>query len=78
MDNIKDNIANLTTVAGSGSVVLGLNEILTLVLISTGIIFNVIRIYQYKKKRREEMDSKHKNSKENKKRRKEMDNKHKK
>jgi len=51
MDNIKDNITNATTVVGSGSAIIGWNEGLTLVLIVTGIIFNLIRIYQYRQKK---------------------------
>lgn len=51
MDNIKDNITNATTLVGSGSVVMGWNEGLTLILIITGIIFNLVRIYQYKNKK---------------------------
>ena len=51
MDNIKDNVTNAITIAGSGSVVLGVNEVLTIILLVTGIIFNVVRIYQYRQKK---------------------------
>ena len=47
----KDSIANLTTVMGSGAALMNLNEILTLGLIVTGIIFNVVRIYEVRKRK---------------------------
>lgn len=46
----KDSIANITTIAGAGSAMVGWNEILTLVLITTGIVLNVVRIIDTKKK----------------------------
>lgn len=50
----KDSIANATTLAGSGAVIMGWNEIFTFVLIVTGIILNVVRIYEIKRKRKGE------------------------
>ena len=47
----KDSIANMTTIAGAGTAMLGFNEILSLVLIITGIVLNVVRIYEIKKKK---------------------------
>lgn len=49
----KDTAANIITVAGTGSVVIGLSEWLTLILLVTGIIFNLVRIYEIKKQKRE-------------------------
>lgn len=49
MNTTKDTVANLTTIAGPSGMVLGWNESLTLVLIITGIILNVVRIYEIKK-----------------------------
>ena len=50
MENTKDTIANLTTIAGPSGMMLGWNESLTLVLIVTGIILNLVRIIEVKKK----------------------------
>lgn len=49
MSEIKDTAANVTTIAGSGAVVMEWNEMLTLALIVTGIILNVVRIYEIKR-----------------------------
>ena len=49
----KDTVANVITVAGTGSVVMGWNEGLTLVLLVTGIIFNIVRIYEIKKRKKD-------------------------
>lgn len=46
----KDSIANLTTIAGAGVAAMGLNEILSGLLIVTGIVLNVSRIYEVKRK----------------------------
>lgn len=45
----KDTVANVVTVAGTGSMVMGWNEGLTMILLITGIIFNVVRIYEIKR-----------------------------
>lgn len=47
----KDSIANITTIAGAGSAMIGFNELLSLVLIITGIVLNVVRIYEIKRKK---------------------------
>lgn len=44
MNDIKDTAATVTTIAGGGMAVMGLNEVLTLVLLMTGIVLNIIRI----------------------------------
>ena len=49
----KDTAANVITVAGTGSVVMGWHEGLTIVLLVTGIIFNVVRIYEIKKQKKD-------------------------
>lgn len=49
----KDTAANVITVMGTGSVVMGWNEALTLALLVTGIIFNVVRIIEIKKRKKE-------------------------
>ena len=51
MEQTKDTIANLTTIAGPSGMVLGWNETLTLVLIVTGILLNIVRIIEIKKNR---------------------------
>ena len=48
----KDTIANTVTIMGTGSVVMGVSEWLTLILLVTGIVFNVVRIVEIRKKRK--------------------------
>ncbi len=50
----KDTIVNAVTIAGTTSVVMGVSEWLTLVLLITGIIFNVVRIVEIKRKRKDQ------------------------
>ena len=52
--DVKDNIANATTLAGSGAALMGWNEALTLILIVTGIFLNVVRIMAVRKKANQE------------------------
>tara|TARA_R110001606_G_scaffold16831_1_gene66652 strand:+ start:8273 stop:8443 length:171 start_codon:yes stop_codon:yes gene_type:complete len=54
MEEIKDTAANLATIGGSGAVVMNWNEWLTLALIVTGIVLNVIRIYEIKRSRKKQ------------------------
>tara|TARA_R110000787_G_scaffold238345_1_gene344617 strand:- start:187 stop:363 length:177 start_codon:yes stop_codon:yes gene_type:complete len=54
MEDLKNNIANVTTLMGTGSVVMGVSEVLTIFLLITGIAFNVIRIYEIKRRKKEE------------------------
>ncbi len=49
----KDTAANVITVMGTGSVVMGWNEALTLALLVTGIIFNIVRIIEIKKRKKD-------------------------
>ena len=50
----KDTVANVVTVAGTGSMVMGWNEGLTMLLLITGIVFNVVRIIEIKRKRKDQ------------------------
>tara|TARA_R110000787_G_scaffold54466_1_gene126730 strand:+ start:47 stop:220 length:174 start_codon:yes stop_codon:yes gene_type:complete len=43
-NDIKDAAATVTTIAGGGAAVMGINEILTFALLLTGIVLNIIRI----------------------------------
>lgn len=52
MEEIKDTAANIATIGGSGAVFMNWNEVLTLALIGTGIILNIIRIYEIKRSRK--------------------------
>lgn len=47
----KDSIANITTITAAGSAMVDFNSILTMALIITGIILNIIRIRAYRKKK---------------------------
>ena len=47
----KDTAANAITVLGTGSVVMGWNEGLTIILLVSGIIFNIVRIIEIKKRK---------------------------
>jgi len=51
MNEVKDSIANVTTIAGAGSLIMNWNEILTAVLIVSGIVLNIQRIMANKKKK---------------------------
>ena len=51
VNETKDTAANVITVFGTGSVVMGWNEGLTFALLVTGIIFNVVRIIEIKKRK---------------------------
>ena len=48
-NDIKDTAATVTTIAGGGMAVMGINEWLTLLLLATGIVLNVMRIRAIKK-----------------------------
>ena len=47
----KDSIANIATVMGSGAALMNFNQILTLTLIVTGIVLNLVRIYEIRRKK---------------------------
>lgn len=48
-NEVKDSVATISTVAGGGLAVMGLNEWLTLALLITGIVLNVVRIVEIRK-----------------------------
>ena len=50
MTEVKDSVSNLTTLAGTGGFLMGWNEGLTLVLIITGIVLNVVRIIETRRR----------------------------
>ena len=54
MENLKDTVANVVTIGGTASVVMGVSEVLTIFLLATGIAFNVVRIYEIRRKKKEE------------------------
>ena len=47
--NSQDSIANITTLAGLGSVLMDIQPLLTFLLLVTGIILNILRIKNNKK-----------------------------
>ena len=49
----KDSIANLTTITAAGSAMVEWNSILTMGLIITGIVLNVMRIRAHNKKKQD-------------------------
>ena len=54
MNEVKDSIANATTIAGAGSLIMDWNDILTAALIVSGIVLNVQRIMANNKKKKED------------------------
>ena len=53
-NDIKDAAATVTTIAGGGAAVMGINEILTFALLVTGIVLNIIRIRSIRSNKKEE------------------------
>ena len=56
MNDVKDSVANVATIAGPSGMVLGWNEVLTMVLIITGIVLNIVRIYEIKKNKKKDQE----------------------
>jgi len=54
MNEAKDSIANITTIAAAGSAMVDWSSILTMVLLVTGIILNVVRIIEIRKKSKQD------------------------
>ena len=54
IEETKDTVANIVTVGGTASVVMGVSEWLTLVLLVTGITFNIVRIIDIKKRKKDQ------------------------
>lgn len=52
----KDTIANITTIAGTTGMVIGFNELATGALLVTGIIFNIVRIIEIRKQAKRDQD----------------------
>ena len=52
-NEVKDTAATVTTIVGGGAFVMGINEILTLALLVTGIVLNIIRIREARKDKKE-------------------------
>ena len=52
VNEAKDTAANVITVMGTGSIVLGWEPVLTIILLVTGIIFNIVRIVEIKKRKK--------------------------
>ena len=52
----KDTVANTVTILGTGSVVMGVSEWLTLILLITGIVFNVVRIVEIRRKGKKDLN----------------------
>ena len=50
----KDSIANVTTIAAAGSAMMDWTSVLTITLVVTGIVLNVIRIIVYIKLKKED------------------------
>ncbi len=50
MEDIKDSIANGTTIAAAGAAIIDWSAILTMGLLVTGIILNIVRIIEIRKK----------------------------
>jgi len=55
-NEVKDTISMTSTIAGGGLAVMGLNEWLTLALLVTGIILNVVRIVEMRKTKKNKDD----------------------
>jgi|14_taG_2_1085336.scaffolds.fasta_scaffold196730_1 thiamine pyrophosphate-dependent acetolactate synthase large subunit-like protein len=53
-NEVKDTAATVSTIVGGGAFVMGINELLTLALLVTGIILNIIRIRDIRKDKKKE------------------------
>jgi len=54
MDEIKDSVANATTIAGAGAAIVDWNMVMTMALLATGIILNVARIVEIRRRKKKE------------------------
>ena len=54
MEEIKDSIANGTTVAAAGAAMIDWSSMLTMILIVSGIALNVARIIEIRRKKKED------------------------
>ena len=55
--NMKDSTINAISVAGLGSVLLELQPYLTFILVATGVVLNVVKLYTYFMKKKVERDN---------------------
>jgi len=53
ISEIKDSIANVATITATASAMIDWTSALTVVLVITGIIFNVVRIIEIRTKRKD-------------------------
>ena len=53
MEEVKDSIANGTTVAAAGAAIVDWTSMLTMALIVTGIVLNVVRIIEIRRKKKD-------------------------
>jgi uncharacterized iron-regulated membrane protein len=53
MEEVKDSIANGTTVAAAGAAMIDWTSMLTMALIVTGIVLNVVRIIEIRRKKKD-------------------------
>lgn len=53
MEEVKDSIANGTTVAAAGAAMIDWTSMLTMALIITGIVLNVVRIVEIRRKKKD-------------------------
>ena len=54
MDDVKDSIANGTTIAAAGSVIIDWSALLTMGLLITGMILNIVRIIEIRSKSKDQ------------------------
>lgn len=54
INDAKDSIANVTTIAGAGAAMIDWNSMLTMGLILTGIVLNILRIIEIRRRRKSE------------------------
>jgi len=52
MNDVKDSVATVSTIAGGGLAVMGINEWLTFALLITGIVLNIVRIRAINKEKK--------------------------
>ena len=50
MEEIKDSVANVTTIGAVGAGMVDWSTILTMTLLVTGIVLNIARIYEIRKR----------------------------
>lgn len=56
MQDIKDSIANGTTIAAAGAAIIDWDALLTMGLLATGMILNIVRIIEIRKEGKKKED----------------------